>query len=928
MSTRLKLGSLFKCLNTLAFFADRAGDFLSSRRLSCELIDSSSVLFIATLLISQISNADDVEAQFSKVGDATHLEFSGKTSWNYNLRREDGKVVLNVPKVDDQTKAHLDAWKDGLVQKVSITSGPDGGDEITFTLSKEVESFDYLTDQPSRLVLDFFKASVKETKAVAKKPAPKPAHVAKKVGKSSRAPASVESEKDKKAKVAKQTGNYDAADPDYERFNILESDINENSVIASHNNIYLNFPIYDYPTPVLKDFIEAPPIYEIKPEDSDENKKARLLLTLFNKKRAAVFFKTLEFFNKQYPKSKYDEIIRYMEADLYYGFYLESKDAISLERATSRYLQLTEHYPDSLLSERTTLFVAYSYFERGDFLNAMKVLNRFEKRYPNSKWISQVRLSLADTHKAAHHPEDALKVLESVENDSNAREYSTIAAFKKGDVYFGMKEYGKAISEYKKYFYKFPTVATQFPNAQFNIAESYFWLGQYKLSLDAHRTFVRLFPRDSYGGYSITRIGELLDIMGAPKKKVDGAYLESLFRYQGTEGANVAKVRMISERMERMKEKELEAALEDVKNFSETSKLPRAKEFATILTADGYNKRKDYKIALDLLIKFYKDNPTSDLEIFKKRIRDNIIHQLQIHVAKGEFIDAFKIYGEYVAVWLKNNDRIDVEYYLARSFEQAGVETEAAEYFRKVLNRLYAIQGTSEEKERRVLEDLPSTESVNLRLASLTVSQKDFAKAAFYLDSIKYPAKLKPEEQIERIELSAIVVDERGQSDKAKSYLKDLIGSWKGQPALVSGPYLRLAELQMKSKDYDEAVSNLQKVINLDTDSKLVPESRVAKALELKGDIFVAMDKKKEAIASYRKLLDRFEDNMPLESVRYQIGKLQFETGNMPDAEKTWSALKPDTLWASLAKEQLENSRWNQQYKKYLNRIPAMANSK
>ncbi len=874
-----------------------------------------------------VAHADDVKGNFSKVGDATHLEFSGRKTWNYNVRREANKIIINIPNVDGQTRAHFTAWKDGLIDGVDITPGPDGGDEITFKVNPQVESFDYLTDQPARLVVDFYKNGPVESKVkVAAKKAP-PKKVVK-VAAPTRLPAA-ESKKDlPPVQNPKLNGAYDAADPDYERFNILEADIREDAIIASRNNIYLYYPIYEYPTPILAELIEAPPIYEIKPEDNDENKKARLLLTLFNKKRPAVFLKTLEFFQKQYPKSRYDELVRYMEADIYYGFYEESKNPLDLEKAVTRYTLLVDQFPESPLAERTMLFTAYSYFSRGNYLDAMKILSRFEKRFPNSKSLSQVRLSLADTHRATNHTDDALKVLDSVENDPGAGESSLVAAFKKGDVYFSLKDYGKAVGEYNRYLKKFSDQASKFPNAYFNLAESYFWLGQYKASMDTHREFVRNFPKDDYGGYSITRIGELMEIMGAPKKKVQGAYLEAMFRHQGTEGASVAKVRLMSDRMDMMKDKELKTAIEEVNHFGETSKLPRAQEFVTILVGDGYNKRKDYAAALDLLVNFYRANPTAELDIFRKRIRGNIIEQLRAKITKNEFLEVFKIYGEHVAVWLKNVDRIDLEYYLGRSFELAGVQSEASDYYRKVLNRLYAIQGTQEEKERRVLEDLPSAETVNLRLAAMTVAQKDFGKSSFYLESIKAPAKLSPQEQVERIELSAIVASERGQSEQAKKYLRDLIESWKGQPAFVSGSYLKLAELQMQDKEFDAAAVNLEKILHLDTDSKQVPPEAVARAMELRGDLLAQIKKNPDAIKAYRKLLDKYEDSQALEPVRYRLGKLLFEVGNFTEAEKTWSALKPESFWFKMAKEQLENSKWSQQYKKYLKRIPAMANSK
>jgi hypothetical protein len=80
-----------------------------------------------------------------------------------------------------------------------------------------------------------------------------------------------------------------------------------------------------------------------------------------------------------------------------------------------------------------------------------------------------------------------------------------------------------------------------------------------------------------------------------------------------------------------------------------------------------------------------------------------------------------------------------------------------------------------------------------------------------------------------------------------------------------------------------------------------------------------------EAAKSYRDLLEAYEASRPLASVRYRLGQLLYQDGDLKGAEAVWKELKPDkdNLWQRLAAEQMQGAKWQNEYKKYLNRIPA-----
>jgi hypothetical protein len=124
-------------------------------------------------LVSSIAKADgsQLRVEFSRIGDASHFEFEGPGADRYKIERlASGEVVLRVPTLDESSMRRLKTMSDGQVEVKSVDGkGIDGTVEIKFAASKGVDYFDYISDQPSRLVLDFFPAqdAIKDAKPLA-----------------------------------------------------------------------------------------------------------------------------------------------------------------------------------------------------------------------------------------------------------------------------------------------------------------------------------------------------------------------------------------------------------------------------------------------------------------------------------------------------------------------------------------------------------------------------------------------------------------------------------------------------------------------------------------------------------------------------------------------------------------------------------------
>lgn len=99
-----------------------------------------------------------------------------------------------------------------------------------------------------------------------------------------------------------------------------------------------------------------------------------------------------------------------------------------------------------------------------------------------------------------------------------------------------------------------------------------------------------------------------------------------------------------------------------------------------------------------------------------------------------------------------------------------------------------------------------------------------------------------------------------------------------------------------------------------------------AKAIELKGDALLGQKRAMAAIEVYQNLLEQFETKRPLGAVRYKVGQLLYDRGDIKAAEAAWGKLQggANEIFWDLAKEKLEQLKWQDDYKKYANRIPAM----
>lgn len=916
-----------------------------------------NLLFIISFTCVTAYSEGLVKGKIIFQDETIHIEFSGKANWNYTVDKKEASkkqfVEVLVDPMDEESVKSFANFKSDFIKKIGVfPKQTDGKTLISIELVKNLDTFDYLVEDPSRLVIDLYqnpdevKSAKKQDKSKTQneaknKKAEKEVTTAnvdtKAAGK--RTPATADFlkvektgdmsvETDSKKNVA--AGIFDGADPFYERFSIKDYEIKEEAIILSKENYYIPFPDIDLPVVDWNKIKAGENVFEVVPKNTEENKHVRLLQTFMDKKRNQVFFKTYNWFMEKYPESEYQDIVRNMSIKIHLDEWYTKGDAHHYDQATQKMRDVIAKDPTHPMSEKYSLLLGILAFDKKDYFNSLR---SFQAHNAQELWNKKgsfsadlASLGIALSYLKLNQSDEAYKALDKLENSSIFEDVKAEAAYRKGDVYQKQKNYEQAIKEYKAAIARRPKSELKFPNAYYNQAQSQFLLNQFKESLNTYRDFIKKFPQDQSSPFAMTRVGELLEILGADKTKVMGAYLETYFRNGENPSAIVARLRLLSAKMKGMKPKEIDSTVKEITDLAKKSELPGMPQFATVLIAEGFQQKKNYDKALNLLIDYYKANPTTvDKNLFSKRIVSNIYEKIENTVQDGNFLSALKIYNTYYDNWLKPSNRMDIKFQIGKAYELGGVYEPSIKYYSEVLNKVYSYKGTKEGREKIVKEKLPSEGALNLRLAAVEYQNKNYNKSFDYLKSIKEPHLLSEKEQVERIMLATDLYERRGDVDSAKLYLTELLKYWKGQPELVAEPYLKLSEIELKKNQREDAIKSLVKIDTLVDDSGAVNPDVYRKSLEKLAKIYDEDKNYDESVKWYEKLLEKFEDKAPLASQRYRLGKIYFDMGKIQKASEVWNQFKGTNseTWKKIATEQIRSYEWEKENKKVINRLPA-----
>lgn len=899
----------------------------------------------------QLASAAELKGLVKNQGETFNFELAGQKNWDYDLKRvkdkKQLKIQLFIKAADENSISKISQVENPFVESVTVSRQATAGQWLVeFVLKSEsVDTFDYLTDQPSKLIVDFY-MNDKLTNDLVVRTEPEISKKQKQQKVTKATPIILKAALERKPAEADflkmddpggietsallKTGLSDGADSIFGRFVIRDVEINEKSILRSDNNYYLKFPMLETEFSFWTMMKKNPPVYQFQGSSTSEEKQVQLLKTLFNKKRYLVYRQTAEWFANKFPDSKYLESVAFMNGDALIELWKQEKNDKFFELGQFAYIQAIQKYPKSVLTERTSLMLGFLALDKSDYMTAIR---RFNNHIENENFKKQIsneyaKLGLGFSYSKINKLTDAVQVMENLEKGSQNNLVKAEAAFRRADFYFDANQYDSAIDAYNSALKKNESLAYLFPNMNFNKMESYFWKKKYKEAHQSGLDFAKNFPSHAYAPYALTRVGELLDILGADQSRSVGSFLETYFRYGDSPKTVVARLHLLSTRMKSMKDEEVQKTISKMNELSLKSELLNIDQFKATMIADGFTRRLEHDKAIEILSDFFQKNPNrTDAKQVTKRITRNIFDQIKYNSDSGKHRDVLKVYQKYSDTWLKHRDRIDTDFFLGLAYEKAGDYDVALENYLRTSENLKIIKGTEKEKWVAVTEDVPSEDTLNLRIADCYFQNKKFQQAYQHIEKIKSPHLLSEPDQVLRVQLASHLYEQKGDLDTAMRYLTELVRVWNGKPELAVNALLDLADMQNKKNSPEEAQRSLEKVLEISETNKKVTARQIIQAANRSADLYLKESKVDEAAKKYSLVLDRFDAEENLAEERYKLGEIYFKKGELKKAENVWSKLKSDkaAVWIKITKNKLQEAQWKDDYKKYLKRIPAMS---
>ena len=905
-------------------------------------------IVIALLVTMGVDRPILYAAEINHLNEVTHLEIPNVTPADYTIKRNNEVLEITIEGLTEAQQKKLSEYSDRFIRKIEIKKSTSlSKDIITFYLSeKNIEVFDYLTDAPSTLSIDLFaKDDAREIDAEyemaqklnkkkfeknikSKSPARDIASTEfiKTIGLVTvsddtddvKKHAETEVEKIKKRKeinkdllrivrLAKQDSE------DILRFDTDKINFSKDSLIEGRNRIYIKYPVLLSEHKYVSDILEKNVQYDFKKSTDVVTQDFLKLRKIYANEDFKNFLKAKKIFSKKHPKSKFEEMISYMEADAYLKIYAQENEKIFYDRSLKIYDSLINKYPESPVSERTLLLISYLRLQNKQYFEAVRNLKLYLTKYEKSPLYENIQLILAQSLVYLHEYKDAKKTYENLFKSENS-EIKSAAYYAYGDIFFEERDYSSAIKFYNEALKKYPTEDKLYPNIYFNLGETQFLLGQYKESLNNLRKFIEQHPQHDFASFAWTRMGEIFEMSEVNPKIWKGLFNESYFRFENKLGGAIAKINLLYDQAITSPLQKFPFIVEQMRAYKDKIPLKQANEYLNFKISDAFYETGKYQEAVAILIDHFKTGDIPDhVEKFHKRIGRGLAAQLRADVGAGKIVDGLKLFDETDPLWFKKSERFDFSFYKGELFRQAKLFSKATIEYEKYVKAFESVPNKQElDKSQR----LPYLSEVYLRIAECQFNQ---GQIQFAKDTIK---------KVNSNELNSALMGEYSmlnaailiKNEKIPEAILALQNIEKKNLEII----LLLSDLQNQIGNAVDAVSTIDKYVESGANTGVERFTLLKKKL----NILETKDKKKfpEFLSRF---YNEFKDNkFDFEREKYLLFSQLIEQQKNKEADEVFERIKPQSYWAKLATELKGNNQWSQKYQKYIDRIPAMQKSK
>jgi len=276
--------------------------------------------------------------------------------------------------------------------------------------------------------------------------------------------------------------------------------------------------------------------YKEPPGKSEEEQMIRLALKLTRENKHALVVKTVDFLEKEYPKSKFLNEMAFLKASAFYRLELYDQGRALIQ-------ELAKKAHGTEVGLQAASFLAVQAFRKEEWLSALDSFMNIRKEMPNHPLNWLFRYGSAECLYQIRQYEQARVEYEWLQKNAAKAQIRAEVAFKLGDLYFNRNQYAQAIQAYVPAVQKNADSLMQYPQVYMNLAESFFQLEEYGRAEDAFKKYLELARAQPPAWKASLRLAEIHSIQNPAGYEKN--FTETVNQYPMTPGAVIARLRML-----------------------------------------------------------------------------------------------------------------------------------------------------------------------------------------------------------------------------------------------------------------------------------------------------------------------------------------------------------------------------------------------
>lgn len=166
---------------------------------------------------------------------------------------------------------------------------------------------------------------------------------------------------------------------------------------------------------------------------------------------------------EKFPDSEYAEVSLFTIGWIYF-------QQRNYSQSIAQYNNVILKYPDTKLKPVIYYSIGDAQFNQGKYDSAIVNYEKVLAQYPSSQYVFDAVNGIQYSYVAKGNPEKAISFLGEFVSKNPGLSYSDQLLFKKGEIYYSLRQYDNAKSEYKNF-------TSAYPNSNL-IPDAYYWIGK------------------------------------------------------------------------------------------------------------------------------------------------------------------------------------------------------------------------------------------------------------------------------------------------------------------------------------------------------------------------------------------------------------------------------------------------------------------